>query len=713
MLTDETRISLADLSAVGVRLRAPDAVAIVRELLQQVSRGELPGVPSAHVIRLTGGGSVVVEGPVAAGGGVVSRGAQLLDSLLPPFDATGELKVPGALRLVVARALGTLDLPAYTSLEEFGAALDRFAEADARLAVRRLVERHGSSRGGHSTTTGTALVVAPEDSASRQARVPETALAEQRRALMRRDPSTLSVSDIRRARRATGLPLSTIADRSRIPVTLLRQLEWGYVVNWPAGLYGRTQLVRYARAAGLDEQLVVATVWPLLQQVEREREREVLFVDEAPGVAASATAGNEVQAHTVTEPVSDAVVEAVEVRPVPQPEVALGEILLGPSVTLEPASEAPPRRRVARRAVAAAGLVAAAALAAIMVLPGVREQIGTSLKQVTSSQSEAAQRESTAASNLSPAPPQPTAVQDGPAATSGNTSEPASEPVTAAHRPQPSAAPSVPTNGAEPVRGLTDAETAWSPSFASIGSAMFYHAQDGRDGDSAVVRADTDGSGTILRITRIVDDAAQNFHARPSPDGSQIAFDSNRDGERGVYVANADGSNVRRVSGEGFAAVPNWSPDGGTLAFVRAEPERPNVWNLWTLELSSGDLRRLTSYRYGQPWGGSWFPDGRRIAYSHEDRLVVLDLESGDERVHTSPRKGRLLRTPAVSPDGRKIIFQVHRDGAWLLDVEDGSMRKVLADPSAEEYSWSPDGRRVAYHSRQSGTWGVWLMSGR
>ncbi len=263
------------------------------------------------------------------------------------------------------------------------------------------------------------------------------------------------------------------------------------------------------------------------------------------------------------------------------------------------------------------------------------------------------------------------------------------------------------------MRGLTEAETAWSPSFASVGSAMFYHAQDGRDGDSALVRADTDGSGTILRITRIVDDTAQNFHARPSPDGSQIAFDSNRDGERGVYVANADGSNVRRVSGEGFAAVPSWSPDGGRLAFVRAEPERPNVWNLWTLELSSGDLRRLTSYGYGQPWGGSWFPDGQRIAYSHEDRMVVLDLESGDERVYTSPRKGRLLRTPAVSPDGRKVIFQVHRDGAWLLDVEDGSMRKVLADPSAEEYSWSPDGRRVAYHSRQSGTWGVWLMSGR
>ena len=47
---------------------------------------------------------------------------------------------------------------------------------------------------------------------------------------------------------------------------MLRQLEWGYFFNWPTGNYGRSQLVRYARAAGLDEQLVVATLLPLIEQ---------------------------------------------------------------------------------------------------------------------------------------------------------------------------------------------------------------------------------------------------------------------------------------------------------------------------------------------------------------------------------------------------------------------------------------------------------------
>jgi Tol biopolymer transport system component len=250
---------------------------------------------------------------------------------------------------------------------------------------------------------------------------------------------------------------------------------------------------------------------------------------------------------------------------------------------------------------------------------------------------------------------------------------------------------------------------AYSPTFASVGSAVFYH--EGSGDHSSLMRADTDPEGSILRITSIVDHRSRNFHARPSPDGQHIAFDSDRDGERGVYVADADGRNVRRITGEGFAAIPSWSPDGGTLAYVRAERDKPKVWNLWMMNLTSGEERRLTSYPYGQPWGGSWFPDGKRIAYSHEDQLIVLNLTTGASRIYASPRKGALLRTPAVSPDGTRAVFQVYRAGTWLLDFRSGAMKRVLADPSAEEYAWAPDGRRVAYHSRSAGKWGVWIMN--
>jgi Tol biopolymer transport system component len=254
-------------------------------------------------------------------------------------------------------------------------------------------------------------------------------------------------------------------------------------------------------------------------------------------------------------------------------------------------------------------------------------------------------------------------------------------------------------------------DTAFSPAFASTASEIFYHSGNGAK--SAIMRAETDESGTVLRVSNVTDDRSSNFHARPSPDGQRLAFDSDRDGERGIYVADANGQGVRRVSGPGFAAVPSWSPDGRRLAFVRSEEGRPRVWNIWIVELATGVSTRITSHRVGQPWGAAWFPDGTRIAYSHENRLIVRSLQGHDVRIFSSPMRGRLLRTPAVSPDGTHVIFQVHRDGAWMLDLFAGSMSRVLKDPSAEEFTWSPDGERVAYHSRRSGAWAVWVIEPR
>ena len=249
----------------------------------------------------------------------------------------------------------------------------------------------------------------------------------------------------------------------------------------------------------------------------------------------------------------------------------------------------------------------------------------------------------------------------------------------------------------------------FSPAFASNGTAMFFHTGRSVDGRSALMAAEM--TGRDLRVMSIVDDGARNYHVQPSPDGRLIAFDSDRDGERGVYVANRDGSRVRRVSGPGYAAVPTWSPDGGRIAFIRAEPDNPRVWNLWLLATDSERMQQVTQYRSGQTWSGSWFPDGRRLCYTHEDKLVLLDLSTQRTRQFDSPIAHSLVRTPAVSPDGSKVIFQVHRHGAWLLDLADGSMRCVLTDPTAEEFAWAPDGRHVAFHSRRDGQWGIYVLA--
>jgi TolB protein len=397
--------------------------------------------------------------------------------------------------------------------------------------------------------------------------------------------------------------------------------------------------VSYARAAGLDDQLVVRTVWPLFEDSLRARGCELgSLAHMSPPVVLGA----------VDEPAVATVVD-FDQHAVPMIHPALA----------------------ARHSRRRSGIVAAVVIPAVVAI------------------------------SLAPAW-EPLARKDrAPAARStesqrnGSLGSGADLPIRAVDR-----------DGRGPDHpGVSDGPALYR-AFASDGSAVFSH----EESNGEISHGGADSRRSILRITSVVDPNARNFHARPSPDGKRIAFDSDRDGHRGVYVADVDGRNVRRVTGEGFAAIPSWSPDGGTLAFVRAERERPDVWNLWTVDVASGYTRRLTSHRTGQAWGCSWFPDGGRIAYGYEDRLVVMDLTTGAERVYRSPLKGTLVRASAVAPDGRRIVFQVYRKGTWLLDLRKETVRKVMADPSAEDYTWAPDGRRVAYHSRGEGKWGVWVM---
>lgn len=113
------------------------------------------------------------------------------------------------------------------------------------------------------------------------------------------------------------------------------------------------------------------------------------------------------------------------------------------------------------------------------------------------------------------------------------------------------------------------------PTFASTGTALFFHTGKSSDVRNSLEAADLNGDN--LRVMTILDDGAKNYHVRPSPDASRVAFDSDRDGERGVYVAYRDGTGARRVSGPRFAALPKWSPDGATLAYIRAEADRPRA----------------------------------------------------------------------------------------------------------------------------------------
>jgi len=230
------------------------------------------------------------------------------------------------------------------------------------------------------------------------------------------------------------------------------------------------------------------------------------------------------------------------------------------------------------------------------------------------------------------------------------------------------------------------------------------------------MEADLDDRDAAMKVSPVLAAAdtqagSKNYHVRLSPDGRLIAFDSDQGGERGVYVASLGGADARRVSGTGYAAVPTWSPDMNWLAFVRAEPGHSKVWNLWLQDRHAGTLRRQTSFRFGQVWGASWFPDSHRICYSHENQLIIADISTGMIQTWRTPLAGHLVRTPAVSPDGRRIVFQVQRDGVWILDLQTKAMSRLLNDATAEEFAWQPDGKRIAFHSRRDGQWRIWITT--
>ena len=94
---------------------------------------------------------------------------------------------------------------------------------------------------------------------------------------------------------------------------------------------------------------------------------------------------------------------------------------------------------------------------------------------------------------------------------------------------------------------------------------------------------------------------------RVSPDGKWIAFESDRGGVHGVWVAHADGTGARRVSGDLLATMPAWSPDGTRLAFA---VEGDGVWMVW---LAGGRSSRVIAEPDVDAF--AWAPGGRQIAF--------------------------------------------------------------------------------------------------
>ncbi|MYG81599.1 MAG: hypothetical protein F4187_07480 [Gemmatimonadetes bacterium] len=152
-----------------------------------------------------------------------------------------------------------------------------------------------------------------------------------------------------------------------------------------------------------------------------------------------------------------------------------------------------------------------------------------------------------------------------------------------------------------------------------------------------------------------------------SPDGSRIAYTAFFTGNGDIYVMNADGSGVTRLTSHSRSETfPAWSPDGKRLAFG---PPADSYGYLYATNADgSGVSSRLTKDS-AQGYGPEWSPDGARIAFRSVGSVWVVSADGSGE-AHLALG----ARAPAWSPDGQKIAFTCSR-GICLVDLSERGQR--------------------------------------
>ncbi len=235
------------------------------------------------------------------------------------------------------------------------------------------------------------------------------------------------------------------------------------------------------------------------------------------------------------------------------------------------------------------------------------------------------------------------------------------------------------------------------------GKIAFSHSAGG---PSQVYTMNSDGSGR----TPLTAGPGRNIEPAWSPDGTKIAFMSNRDdpnpGGCGsgcnyeIYVMDANGANQTRLTTDPAAdGSPAWSPDGTKIVFDSA---RTADGDIYSMNVDGTGVVRLTTRQFPDE-DPSWSPDGTKIVFLLDGGFLALMNPDGSNqaRVPTDDSEGERF-FPDWSPDARTIAFQelpccdstdttqqvgtIHPDGTGLTVL---GFRMTAP-------AWSPDGSRLA-----------------
>jgi Tol biopolymer transport system component len=195
-----------------------------------------------------------------------------------------------------------------------------------------------------------------------------------------------------------------------------------------------------------------------------------------------------------------------------------------------------------------------------------------------------------------------------------------------------------------------------------------------------------------------------------SPDGTMIAFSSNRADHSGIWIKQIDGGQPLEIIGDDWHNEnPIWSPDGRQMAFVSDRGGHPGIWSIPYL---GGTPALLITLQTGWPELTHWSKKTATIYYEWEFDLFALDLNSGQTTRITEPDSTRQSSpTFSISPEEDRLAYadikNGHRD-IWVKPLGGGEPTQVTDDPADDRYPiWRSDGESIIYSSNRRGTYQI------
>ena len=231
-----------------------------------------------------------------------------------------------------------------------------------------------------------------------------------------------------------------------------------------------------------------------------------------------------------------------------------------------------------------------------------------------------------------------------------------------------------------------------SPRISPDGSRLAFSALNKNGWDIMMFSLDLNRTVSFPRM------GGTNLSPAWSGDGSKLAFSSSRAGYSQIYLSDALGANVKRLTQDkGLDVSPVWNrKTNAQLAFVG---DRTGLPQIYTMEADGTNEQRMTDQGYAV--SPSWAPNGQFLVFAWVRRygpgepgardIYLMDVASKQwvQMTHDGGRND----SPSWSPDGRHIVFQSSRSGKeeiWTM-LADGTKAQQLTftgNNSQPNWSW-------------------------